>query len=74
MLFSPLICVCMCVCLYVYVCVCMYVCMCECLCIYVSNSVEPTDFTLDTNRPIQQHKVHLELEVKVTLTDAEGHR
>ena len=40
--------------------------------IRISNSIEPTNFILSTF--IHQHKVHLMIKVKVTLTDVEGHR
>ena len=34
--------------------------------VYISKSIEPTNFILDTN--VQLHKVHLLIRVKVTLT------
>ena len=40
--------------------------------VHTSKSIEATKFILGTN--IQQQKVRLITKVKVTLTDAEGHR
>ena len=39
---------------------------------YISNSIEHTNFTLDTN--MQQHNVHFMIKEDVTLTEDEGHR
>ena len=40
--------------------------------VHISNSIEPTNFVLRTNT--QQHNIHLMVNMKVTLTDDEGHR
>ena len=39
--------------------------------VQISNSTKPTNFMLGTNI---QHKVHLIIKVKMTMTDAEGQR
>ena len=39
---------------------------------HILNSIEPINFILGTD--VQIHKVHLLIRVKVTLTEAEGHR
>ena len=39
--------------------------------VHISNSIEPTNFILGTN--IQEHKLHLMIEVNVTFIDNEGH-
>ena len=50
-----------------------YVIRCRLLTIvHISNSVEPTSFVLGANT--QQYNIHLVIEMKVTLTDDEGHR
>ena len=40
--------------------------------VHISNSIEPRNFVLGTYT--QQHYVHLEIKMKVTLADDEGHR
>ena len=40
--------------------------------VHISNSIEHTNFILNTN--IQQHDVHLMIKMKVTLTDYKGRR
>ena len=40
--------------------------------VHISNSIEPTNFVLETYT--QQYNVHLIMKKKVTLTDNEGHR
>ena len=42
------------------------------LIVNISNFIELANFILGTK--IQQHKVHIMIKVKVTLTDSEGHR
>ena len=37
---------------------------------HISNSIEPTNFVLETIT--QQHSVHLRIKMNVTLTDDEG--
>ena len=40
--------------------------------VHISNSIALTNFVLGTNT--QQHNVHLMMNIKVTLTDDEGHK
>ena len=40
--------------------------------VHISNSIEPTNFVLETNT--QQYNVHLMIKMKVILKDDEGHR